>query len=322
MMLEFSFHILPLRVFISCVGLVGNVFLIFSIIQTRVSSVKTFELFLLGLATANLEEIVIVNIYDIIILHRSHVVSDAWLCRSLKFLTVLGEISSILFTVLISVYRYQKLRDADKRVHLSIYLDNIRAAWTAIRLCVGIAIFLSAPIFVMNLQGPTGSLMGNHTWNHTGCPPDFFLCSKDHCPTVHRIYKYTFILLCYLLPLAVVTLTSCLIVAVLLGPRTAVKPIASVSGSTQIGRRRKVRGLHRSTIAILAAMALFQVDWTLYLVFQMTFNATDNPFWAELEFFISTSYTSISPYVFGIGKSLFVFKNFWKKSRKDPVVDN
>ncbi|XP_077367181.1 uncharacterized protein ora6 [Festucalex cinctus] len=308
-MLEFSFHLLSLRVIISCMGLVGNAFLIFSIIQTRVSSVKTFELFLLGLATANLEEIVIVNIYDIVILQRSDVVPDAWVCRSLKFLTVLGEISSILFTVLISLYRYQKLCDADKRVHLSIYLDNTRAAWTAIRLCVGISIFLSAPIFVINLQVQTGNLTGNHT----GCAPNFFLCSNDHCPTVNRIYKYTFTLLCYVLPLAVVTLTSCLIVAVLLGPRTTVKPIASVSGSTRIERRRKARGLHRSTIAILAAMVLFQVDWTLYLVFQMIFDATDSPFWAEVEFFISTSYTSISPYVFGIGKSLFVIRNFWKK---------
>ncbi|XP_019737702.1 uncharacterized protein ora6 [Hippocampus comes] len=312
-MLKVSFHLLTLRVLISCIGIVGNVFLIFSIIQTRVSSVKTFQLFLLGLASANLEEIVIVNIYDIIILQRSYEVLEAWLCRSLKFLTVLGEIGSILFTVLIAIYRYQKLRYANKRVHLDICLDNIHAAWTAIGLCIGISIFLSAPIFVMNLQGPTGNLMGNYTWNHTGCPPDFFLCSNNHCPTVNRVYKYTFILLCYLLPLTIVTVTSCLIVTVLLGPRTTVKPIATVSGLTQNQKRCNVRGLRRSTIAILAAMTLFQVDWTLYLVFQMTFNATDFPFWAELEFFISTSYTSISPYVFGIGKSLFSNKNFCKK---------
>ncbi|KAM9778833.1 uncharacterized protein LOC133146736 [Syngnathus typhle] len=312
-MLEVSSHLLALRVVISCVGLTGNVYLIFFIIQTRVSSVKTFELFLLGLATANLEEIVIVNIYDIVILQKSYVVSDAWLCRSVKFLTVFGEMGSILFTVLISVYRYQKLRDAVKRVNLPIYLDNIHAAWTTIWLCVGISILLSSPIFVMNLQGPTRNLMGNHTWNHTGCSPDFFLCSSNHCPTVNRLYKYTFILLCYLMPLGVVTVTSSLIVVVLLGPRTAVKPIGSVSGSDQIERKRNVRRLHRSTIAVLAAMVLFLVDWTLYLFFQMTFNATDFPFWVELEFFISISYTSISPYVFGLGKSLFTIKNLCKK---------
>ncbi|XP_054617035.1 uncharacterized protein LOC129171916 isoform X2 [Dunckerocampus dactyliophorus] len=236
----------------------------------------------------------------------SYVVSDAWSCRSLKFLTVFGEISSILFTVLISIYRYQKMRDSNKRVHLPIYLDNIRAAWMVSGLCVGISVVLSTPIFVMNLQGQAGNL----TRNHTGCPLDFFLCSNHHCPTVNRVYKYVFLLLCNLLPLIVVTLTSGLIVAVLLSRTTTVMPIASVSGSTQTVRKRNSRRLHRSTVAILAAMALFQVDWTLYLVFQMAFNPTDVPFWAELEFFISTSYTSISPYVYGTGNSLFSVKNF------------
>nr|XP_061806450.1 uncharacterized protein LOC133597558 [Nerophis lumbriciformis] len=311
-MLKVSFHLLGLRVLISCMGLFGNVFLIVSVLQKRV---KTFELFLLGLATANLEEIVIVNIYDVLILQRSFAVSDAWLCRSLKFLTVLGEISSIIFTVLISVYRYQKLRDASRRVNLPICLDNTYAAWKAIRLCVGVSILLSAPIFVMNLQDQKGNIIGNQTGNHTGCAPDFFLCSNDHCPTVNRVYKYAFILLCYLLPLVVVTLTSCLIVTVLVSSRATAKPVvASVSASTQIERRTKDRRLHSSTVAILAAMALFQVDWTLYLVFQMTFSPTDFPIMAELEFFISTSYTSISPYVLGIGKNLFTNKNFWKKS--------
>ncbi|XP_061669096.1 uncharacterized protein LOC133496974 [Syngnathoides biaculeatus] len=311
-MLKFSCHLLVLRVFISCVGLVGNVFLIFCIIQTKTSSIKTFELFLLGLATANLEEIAVVNIYDFVILQRSYVVWDVWLCRSLKFLMVLGEISSILFTVLIGVYRYQKLRDANKRLQIPIYLDNIRAARKVIQFSIGISILLSAPVFSMEVPGPTGNLTGNHTWNQTGCQLDFFLCSSDRCPSMNRIYKYAFILLCYLLPLVVVTLTSCLIVAVLLGQRTAVKPVASVSGSTQTEGFRKVPRFHRSTVAVLAAMVLFQLDWTLYLVLQMVFNTTDFTFWIELEFFLSTSYTSISPYALGIGKSFFAMKNFWK----------
>ncbi|XP_077443280.1 uncharacterized protein ora6 [Stigmatopora argus] len=314
-MLELSFHLLAWRVFISCIGLFGNVFLIFSVMQKRLSSIKTFQLFLLGLAAANLEEIVVVNVYDILILQRSLAVSDDRLCRSLKFLTVLGEIGSILFTVLISVYRYQKLRDADKRVHLPISLDNTHAARKAMGLCVAVSVLLSSPIFLMNLQPQTGNITGNHSRNHTGCSPDFFSCSDDHCPTVNRIYKYAFVLLCYLLPLVVVTLTSCLIVTTLVGPRTAAKPVvASVSASTQTERNARDRRLRGSTVAILAAMALFQVDWSLYLFFQMTFNPTDFPIMAELEFFISISYTSFSPYVLGIGKSWFTIKNFWKKS--------
>nr|XP_057913622.1 uncharacterized protein LOC131107530 [Doryrhamphus excisus] len=307
-------HLLILRVLLSCMGLLGNVVLILSIIHTRVTPLKTFELFLLGLAAANLEEILIINIYDF--LQISYVVSDAWSCRSLKFLTVFGEISSILFTVLISIYRYQKMRGTYKRVHLGIYLDNIRVASMVSGLCVGISAVLSIPIFVINLQGQAGNLMRNHT----GCPSDFFLCSDYHCPTVNRIYKYVFLLLCNLLPLIIVTLTSSLIVAVLLSRTTTVTPIASVSGSTQTVRKRHGRRLHRSTVAILAAMSLFLVDWTLYLIFQMVFNPTDVRFWAEMEFFISTSYTSISPYVYGIGNSLFSVKNFRRKNLYGGVL--
>ncbi|XP_035534868.1 gonadotropin-releasing hormone receptor [Morone saxatilis] len=308
-MVAFSADLVGLRIFVSCIGLVGNVFLILSIAQTRFSRVKSFELFLLGLAVANLEEILIVNIYDIIILQSSSATTGNLLCRLLKFLTVFGEITSIFFTVLISIFRYQKLKDADKRVNLPIYLDSIRSAWMVSGVCVMLSSLLSVPIFAINLQGP----VENITRNNTSCPPDFFQCSKKNCPILNRFYKYLFILLCNVLPLVLVTVTGCLIIAVLLGQRKKVTPVVSVSGSSQFGRKSKGPGLKGSTMAVLAAMGLFQVDWTLYLIFQLTVSPADFPYWAETEFFISTSYTSISPYVYGIGNNLFSLRNFKKK---------
>ncbi|XP_076613047.1 uncharacterized protein ora6 [Chaetodon auriga] len=308
-MVGFSDPLLSLRILISCIGLVGNVALILSIVQTKSSRVKSFELFLLGLAAANLEEILIVNIYDIIILQTSSTTTGTWSCRSLKFLTVFGESASILFTVLISIFRYQKLRDADKRVNLPIYLDSIRSAWMVSGACVMLSMLLSSPVFAISFQGPAGNI----TRNSTGCPPDFFQCSKNNCPILNAIYKYLFIVVCNLLPLIIVTGTSCLIITVLLNQRKTVTPVVSVSGSGHFGRRSKGLRLQRSTIAVLAAMGLFQVDWTLYLILQMTVSATDFPSWSEIEFFISISYTSISPYVYGIGNNLFSLKNFIRK---------
>lgn len=306
-----SFNLLGLRVFISCVGLVGNVFLILAILQTKFSRLKSFELFLLGLASANLEEILIVNIYDIILQTSTTTTIDSLSCQSLKFLTVFGEISSILFTVLISIFRQQKLRDADKRVNLPIYLDSIRSAWMVSGLCVLLATLLSLPLFAVNHEeGPTE---GNNTTNSSGCPPDFFECTDNDCPVFNLVYKYVFILACNLLPLVIVTVTSCLIIMVLLRQRRTVTPVVSVSGSTQFGRKSRGPRLQRSTVAVLAAMGLFQVDWTLYLIFQLTVSPADFPFWAETEFFISTSYTSISPYVYGIGNNLFSLKKCVKK---------
>ncbi|XP_042359839.1 gonadotropin-releasing hormone receptor [Plectropomus leopardus] len=310
-MIDFSVNLLSLRVIISCIGLVGNLFLILVILQAKLSRVKSFELFLLGIATANLEEILIVNIYDIIILQPSSIIIDAWLCRSLKFLTMFGEIGSILFTVLISIFRQQKLRDASKRVNLPIYLDSIRSAWMVSGVCVMLATLLSLPVFAVNSQSPAGNSTGNSS---SSCPPDFFQCGGNDCPLLNLIYKYLFILVCNLLPLVIVTVTSCLIISVLLSQRKTVTPVVSVSGGSQSGGKSKRLRIQRSTIAVLAAMALFQVDWTLYLVFQLTVSPADFPYWAETEFFISTSYTSISPYVYGIGNNLFSLKNFMKKS--------
>lgn len=302
-------HLFNVRICISIMGIVGNAFLIVCVTQTKFTRVKTFELFLLGLAVANLEDILVVNVYDIITIQSSSIGSNILLCRSLKFLTVFGEITSILFTVLISIFRYQKLRDAGKRVNLPIYLDSIRLAWMVSGACVMLSILLSVPIFTISLQGR----VENGTRN-IGCPPDFFQCSKSYCPVPNGIFKYLFIILCNLLPLIIVTVTGCLIVVVLLNQRKTVTPVVSVSGSSQLGRKSRGGLRHqRSTIAVLAAMGLFQVDWTLYLIFQLTFSPADLPYWGEMEFFISTSYTSISPYVYGIGNNLFSLKNLMKR---------
>ncbi|XP_071768570.2 uncharacterized protein ora6 [Centroberyx gerrardi] len=308
-MVSFSPELLGLRIFISVIGIMGNVFLILSIIQTKFSRVKSFELFLLGLAVSNLEEILIVDIYDVVMRQVSSG-SRNWTCRSLKFLTALGETTSILFTVLISVFRYQKLRDAHKRVNLPIFLDSLRSAWMVSGICVSLAILLSSPIYVLNLDEHTDN---NTTSNGIGCPPDFFLCHKDNCPTVNRLYKYMFLLVCNLLPLVIITVTSCLILTVLLSQRSMITPVLSVSGSGQPGKKSKGPRLQRSTVAVLAAMGLFQVDWTLYLVFHLAFHPSDFHFWSEMEFFISTTYTSSSPYVYGIGNNLFSLKNIIKK---------
>ncbi|XP_028460691.1 uncharacterized protein ora6 [Perca flavescens] len=301
-MVGFSVVLLGLRVIVSCIGLVGNIFLIHAIIQIKSSHFKTFELFLLALAAANLEEIIIVNIYDIIIYQTSSPPINAWPCRTLKFLTVFGEIASILFSVLISIFRQQKLRHADKRV-IPIYLDSIRSAWMVSGICVMLALLLSLPIFVLNVQGPAGNI----TRNSSRCPPQLFQCSGNDCPALNRIYKYLFTTVCNLLPLIIITVNSCFIITVLLSQRKTLTPEVSVSGKSKGPRHQ------HSTTAVLAAMALFQVDWTLYMIFQLTVSPTDFPFWAETELFISTSYTSLSPYVYGIGTNLFSLKTCMKK---------
>ncbi|CAG01503.1 unnamed protein product [Tetraodon nigroviridis] len=272
--------------------------------KTKFSRIKSFELFLLELAAANLEEIFIVNVYDIILLCTSYATVGTWSCRTLKFLTSLGETASILITVLISIFRYQKLRDASRRV--PIYLDSIRSAWTVSGILLMFTVLLASPIFVLNIK----EMSQNVTINGSGCPPDFFQCNKDNCPELNGIYKYLFILLFNLLPLIIVTVTSCLIIMVLLSQRKTVAPV--VNASSQTAQRSKCQKFQRSTIAVLTAMGLFQVDWTLNLIFQLTSSPGAFTSGAEIKFFISSSYTAISPYVYGIGNNLFSLKKFRK----------
>ncbi|XP_007573271.1 uncharacterized protein LOC103152654 [Poecilia formosa] len=302
-MSDLSVDLQGLRMFVSCVGLVGNIFLILSIFQTRVSNIKSFELFLLGLASVNLEEIVILNVYDVIILDTVSTTTGAWWCHLLKFMTTFGEIASILFTVIICIFRYQKLRDVDHRGSLPICLDSIASAWMLSGVCVTLSTLLSLPMFAVTFQGS----VENVTENRGGCPTDFFQCGENYCPIFNRVYKYLIMLLCHLLPLIIVTVTSCLTIVVLLG-RTNTVTLANdiISPNHHHG---KSHSLFRSTVAVVAAMGLFQVDWTLYLILQWTFSPSDCPIWIEIEFFISTSYMSISPYVYGIGGHLFSLEN-------------
>lgn len=305
MMNDFSTHFLGIRVFFSCIGCIGNVILIFSISHhhAKISGVKSFEVFLLGLAVSNLEEILIVNIYDIIILEDTSTLHDPWLCSLLKFLTLFGELCSILFTVAICIFRYQKVRHATEMVNL--HIDSIMSASMVSGACVILSLSLSAPIFVINVPPSPG----NST--RINCPLDFFQCHQLYCPIVNYIYKYVFIVVCNVLPMIIVTITSCLIIVVLLSQRKRVVPEVGVSASNHFGK--KSTNLQRSTIAVLAAMGLFQVAWSLYLFVQLTFDGNDFAFWNEIKFFIATSYTSISPYVFGIGNNLFSLKSFTKK---------
>ncbi|XP_051510305.1 uncharacterized protein LOC127415566 [Myxocyprinus asiaticus] len=301
--MEGSFYVelMALRIIISVIGVSGNTILIISIFQ--MTRLKTFEVILLGLAAVNLETIVIVNIYDIMLLRSSYRIG-IWTCRSLKFLTIFGEIGSILFTVVISIYRYQKLRDVHTRVNLPVFMDNMRSAIGISAFCAILALIFGVPTFVIDLNE------GNSNSSQPGCLADFFQCTLTRCPIRNRTYKYSFILVCILLPLLIVTLTSTMIIRILIVQQKVVRARQgpSVETSTSQQQRPKKSRLQRSTIAILAAMALFQVDWTIYLILHLACNPYSLPSWSEVEFFITTFYTAISPYVYGIGNNLFNIK--------------
>ncbi|XP_065111873.2 uncharacterized protein ora6 [Paramisgurnus dabryanus] len=295
--------LIALKIVISVIGVTGNVILIMSILKS--AHVKTFEILLLALAAANLEEIVIGNVYDALRLSDR---IGVWSCRTLKFLTMFGTTGSILFTVLISIYRYQKLRDVHTHVSLHIFMDNIRNALGITAFCATLATILSMPTLFISLNRDEANSTS------LDCPEDFFQCTQSKCLTQNLVYKYSFLLVCNLLPLLIVTLTSIMILRILIVQQKAVKALQepSVAVTQQQHQHRHwhgVSGFHRSTLAILAAMALFQVDWIVYLILHLVYsNPYSFPAWSEVEFLVTAFYTALSPYVYGLGNDLFNIK--------------
>lgn len=300
------FYLFLLKIIISVIGIIGNGVLIISVLH--LAQVKTFEMFLLGLSITNFGEIMLVDIYDTIV--QSLNSRQIQYCVVLNFLNICGENSSIFFTVLISIYRYQKIHNAAMRIIAPIFMDNHKAAFGLSMACVLLAVLSGLPVYFIN----------HDTWHMenstTGeCLADVFQCSEGHCPTGNSVYKYFFIIICHVLPLIIVTWTSVLIVRILFVQQKAVdahheSDPGAIAGHHHHHHEHDV--FHRSTIGILAAMALFQVYCILYLILHLVFSPYDFPAWSEMELFITTIYIAIIPYIYGTGHNFFSVKHFIK----------
>lgn len=299
------FPLFLLRIIISVIGIIGNGVLIISILHLK--RVKTFEVFLLGLAITNFSEIMVVDVYDIIV--QSMHTLNIWSCVVLKFLNICGENASIFFTVLISIYRYQKMHNAAMRIITPIFMDSREAAIALSIGCALLAVLLVLPTYFINQDTL-------HMENSTteDCAADFFQCSEARCPTLNSIYKYVFIIICHALPLIIVTWTSVLIIRILIVQQHAVEAHhESDPGTVDAHNHHHEHDvLHRSTIGILAAMTLFQLYCIFYLILHLLFTPYDFPVWSELDFFITTIYTGIIPYIYGTGHNFFSIKHFMK----------
>ncbi|KAL4613225.1 hypothetical protein GN956_G22553 [Arapaima gigas] len=299
---QYRDKLLVLQLLISFIGIIGNIMLIMSLLFA--AHLKTFKIFLLGLATSNLLEILIVDIYDILIIHSGSSFLISYFCSTLRFLKLSGQTAILHFTVLICVYRYQKLQDAKTRVNLPAALDNIVMARTLSGASVLLAFLLGIPTYFMKLD----QSMANTTQN-SNCMLDIFQCPKEHCPMFHAIYKFLFLSFFSLLPFLIVTVTSGLIIRILLLQQrtSAVQPVG-LPHQQQRQNQPLFRTYHKSTIAVLAALGICQVAWIFYLMLYLVLDPYTFRFWPEAEFYVTTTYATVSPYVYGIGNNLFSFK--------------
>uniref|UniRef100_W5NMY4 G-protein coupled receptors family 1 profile domain-containing protein n=2 Tax=Lepisosteus oculatus TaxID=7918 RepID=W5NMY4_LEPOC len=284
--------LLVLRYLISIVGIIGNITLVVSILSH--SHMKTFEIFLLGLSFSNLEGIFLVSIFDITTRLALQSLEE-WSFKILRFMASLGETATIFFTVLISVFRYQKLRHAEARGNLPTSWDNTSTAWAL----SGMSLFLSFCFCLPGYFIESDERVDNHTRSRNFLT-DPFQCPRINCPAINLIYKTLFLLFSNLIPLLIITATSGLILKVLLHRR---KTVSDVYDSSHHHHQNLY--FSKSTKTVLAAMCIFQLDWIMYLVLHLAFDSSKMDNWSEIEFFIVTTYTTISPYVYGIGTNIF-----------------
>ncbi|XP_066551141.1 C3a anaphylatoxin chemotactic receptor [Amia ocellicauda] len=295
---SFSVGLFVFRCLISVVGIVGNSILVVSTLKHP--TIKTFEVFILGLTVSNFEGILVVNISDIMINFGGQKL-DELSCRILRFMTVLGETATILFTVLICVFRYQKLRDAEVLGHLHALLDNLRLAWALTGLCFLMAVFFSLPTYFIEMHEKV-----NNSNTTSSCSSDVFQCPRLNCAVNKVIYKSLYLLLNNLIPLITVTVTSALTVNILLRRRNVV--ISEFAGQSPAVHHQS-HHFWKSTKAVLAAMCIFQVDWTMYLILHLALDSSQLASWSEIEFCILTIYSTISPYLYIIGNNIFSRKS-------------
>nr|XP_023647969.1 trissin receptor-like [Paramormyrops kingsleyae] len=297
----FRKQLLIIQFFLSITGILGNVILFASII--RMNHMKTFEIFLFGLATSNLVMLINVEVYDVTLIFYS----QSWSlplkhCSAMRFLKVFGVTASMYFTVLICVFRYQKLRDAGTRGQMPVPLDNILVAGAASWVGMLLAAILAVPTFFIDFDVST------YTGN-ASCSMDIFHCFQGPCPVAHAIYKYVFLLILNFLPFVIVTGCSCLILRIILHQQKLIHDHELVEDvhhhMHHHHHHHHHHNLHKSTIAILAAMGICQVTWTSYLTLYLAFDSYTFQFWPEAEFYITTLYATISPYVYGIGNNFF-----------------
>ncbi|KAK1158728.1 hypothetical protein AOXY_G22464, partial [Acipenser oxyrinchus oxyrinchus] len=202
------------RSLVCVLGIIGNGALLVSLLKQ--SGFKTFEIFLAGMASSNLVESFLVDIPDLLT-ELAGLRPERWFCKVLKFMSGVGETGSILFTLLICVFRYQKLRDAATRVSLPTVLDRVRNAWLLSAVSWVVAFSFSLPSALMELPKEDQFVsygQGNET-DSRACSSDLFDCPLLDCSLGRQAYKMAYMLLLNGLPLVIVLVCSFLMVKVL-----------------------------------------------------------------------------------------------------------
>ncbi|KPP78063.1 alpha-1D adrenergic receptor-like [Scleropages formosus] len=307
-----------IRALMCLLGILGNNWLAICSLPDRASRLRTNEALFLNLAASNLITNCLVDLPDTIADFANGWFWGKFYCKVFMFCAGLSETSSILSTLLISVFWYQKLVGSLRRGGAPVAMDNLHLV--ALLLAGGwvVAMAFSIPrMFFATLETQNQS--------RAECTDSF------RSKRAKESYEITYVTLANAIPIAGIVFASIQIVVTLLQhekriqtmgsvprpaaatshpdgaekPTVAIDPPARAGINIPAARPDKPTSNPSSQVraakSVVAVASVFLVCWMTHLLLHIYSNVSHVSVLVEIASYIAASYTSIIPYIFLYG---------------------
>uniref|UniRef100_A0A8C9SII5 Olfactory receptor class A related 5 n=1 Tax=Scleropages formosus TaxID=113540 RepID=A0A8C9SII5_SCLFO len=255
-----------IRALMCLLGILGNNWLAICSLPDRASRLRTNEALFLNLAASNLITNCLVDLPDTIADFANGWFWGKFYCKVFMFCAGLSETSSILSTLLISVFWYQKLVGSLRRGGAPVAMDNLHLV--ALLLAGGwvVAMAFSIPrMFFATLETQNQS--------RAECTDSF------RSKRAKESYEITYVTLANAIPIA----------GIVFATARPDKPTSNPSSQV------------RAAKSVVAVASVFLVCWMTHLLLHIYSNVSHVSVLVEIASYIAASYTSIIPYIFLYG---------------------
>ncbi|MBN3301044.1 NPY1R protein, partial [Amia calva] len=280
---------LIVRAVMCLLGIMGNHVLAFRSLPRTLSRLKTPEALFLNLAASNLITNYLVDLPETL----ADIAGDWFLgdtyCGISNFCSDLSETSSILATVFISIFWYQKLVGALKRGNAPVKLESLCLACVLVVASWCIAIVFSVPhLFYF--------AMGKENSNETGRD------CKDRFPSSSSklTYEVMYLTAANAVPIALMVFVNLQIVVTLLTQRNRIEeargnPARPTKTSQNPGPQV------RAAKSVVAVATVFLICWVTHLSMRIANFVNESPLNVKIISYVGASYTCVIPYIFLYG---------------------
>ncbi|GAA6107624.1 gonadotropin-releasing hormone II receptor-like [Tachysurus ichikawai] len=285
-------------------GIIGNNWLFFSSLPKSISQLRPSEVLFINLAVSNLITNYLVDTLDIF-QTEDMPVGDLF-CKFRFFLPELSETSSILTTMVITVYWYQKLVGSLKHGGAPVRMDNLHFIAMLLTATWSFSFFFNVPHFVL-------SGVSSENMTATECTEELPSAEAE------QAYNIVYMILTNVFPICVVLYASSQIAITLIENENRMKNMGevknegnasnsksgdntnNVSTVTTSKAQAKTGGLVRAAKSVMAVAILFLICWVTHLIVRITESISPTSVILDIESFIGASYISTIPYIYLYG---------------------